>query len=388
LILIYYLLLWVLWIIFFIPILFLSFFKDKYKTSLKARFFLYKNVHQYPADVHFHVCSLGEARSVKDLAVRFDSRITSITQTGFDEAKTFCKKVNFLAFEIFLPFWFKPCKALVIFEAEYWLMLVFIAKLKGSKVLLINARISDKSYKSYLKFSFFYTKIFSYIDEIFCQSKEDATRLLKLGAKNVHIFKNIKANLDIKRTKFYEKLDARLIIFANTHKGEEELLLDHFSLEENDKLILAPRHPERFKELEKLLLNSNISFEKFSSLNLNNPLKQEFKAQILLLDVLGELINFYAVSDVVVLGGSFIQGIGGHNPIEAAYFDNVLITGKYIYNQKSLFDELENVYFCENLDEIQTLINNAQIKAKIHKNNDLSPIINAIQEGIDARKSL
>lgn len=69
-------------------------------------------------------------------------------------------KVNYLAFENWIPFWLKPSKVLVIFEAEYWLMLVFIAKLQKSKVILLNARISDNSYASYKKFRFFYKKIF------------------------------------------------------------------------------------------------------------------------------------------------------------------------------------------------------------------------------------
>lgn len=91
-----------------------------------------------------------------------------------------------------------------------------------------------------------------------------------MGAKNVKIFKNIKANLEIKNNKIYTKPKEKLIIFASTHKDEEELLLDHFKLEENEKLIIAPRHPERFKEVENLLLNKGLEFEKFSSLKDEN----------------------------------------------------------------------------------------------------------------------
>ncbi|KQI62766.1 3-deoxy-D-manno-octulosonic acid transferase, partial [Campylobacter jejuni CVM 41902] len=103
---------------------------------------------------------------------------------------------------------------------------------------------------------------------------------------------------------------------------------------------------------------------------------------------LGELVNFYAISDVVVLGGSFIEGIGGHNPIEAAYFDNVLISGKFIYNQKVLFEEVENVYFCEKLKDLNDKIHYLNLKAKISKKENLDLIIQTIQKGIDARKSL
>ncbi|ELD8658724.1 3-deoxy-D-manno-octulosonic acid transferase, partial [Campylobacter jejuni] len=183
----------------------------------------------------------------------------------------------------------------------------------------------------------------------------------------------------------YAKPKEKLIIFASTHKDEEELLLDHFKLEENEKLIIAPRHPERFKEVENLLLNKGLEFEKFSSLKDEN---KKFSKKILLLDALGELVNFYAISDVVVLGGSFIEGIGGHNPIEAAYFDNVLISGKFIYNQKVLFEEVENVYFCEKLKDLNDKIHYLNLKAKISKKENLDLIIQTIQKGIDARKSL
>lgn len=353
--------------------------------SLKSRFFLYKNLHQEKTDVHFHACSLGEVRSIRELSLAFNSRISTITQTGFECAKEFCKKVNYLVFENFLPFWFKPCKVLVIFEAEYWLMLVFMAKFYKAKVILLNARISDRSYKSYQRFSFFYKKIFSYIDEVFAQSDLDKARLENLGAKNVKIFKNIKANLEIKNTKNYTKPKEKLIIFASTHRGEEELLLDNFTLEENEKLIIAPRHPERFEELENWLLNKGLEFEKFSSLEDKN---KKFSKKILLLDTLGELVNFYAISDLVVLGGSFVEGIGGHNPVEVAHFNNVLISGKFIYNQKALFEEVENVYFCEDLKELNSIIHHFNLKAKISKKENLNPIIQTIQKGIDARKGL
>lgn len=375
-----------LWLLATIPLFLLSFFKIKYKNTLKARFFLYKNFHQDLADVHFHVCSLGEARSIKELALKFHSRVSVITQTGFDEARTFCKRVNFLAFENFIPFWLKPCKVLVIFEAEYWLMLVFFAKLKGAKVILINARISDKSYQAYRRFAFFYNYIFNYIDEVFAQSQKDQERLMELGARNVKIGGNIKADLQIKVSKKFNKLSNKLIIFASTHSGEEELLLSNFSLKNDEKLIIAPRHPERFTEVEKILIEKKIEFNKFSTFKFDKKnLEDEFNKPILLLDCLGELVNFYAISDVVVLGGSFIENIGGHNPIEVAQFDNILISGKFIHNQESLFKSVENVNFCENLKDLDDKIHSLKQKAKLKKEKNIDTIIQAIKEGIDAR---
>ncbi|MBZ7956049.1 lipid IV(A) 3-deoxy-D-manno-octulosonic acid transferase [Campylobacter molothri] len=381
----YYILSWIAFIISAIPVFILSLLKQKYKYSLKSRFFLFKNFNQKKSDVHFHSCSYGETRSIKEFALRFNSRITTITETGFNCAKEFCDKVNYLPFENWIPLWFKPTRVLVIFEAEYWLMLVFMAKFYQAKIILLNARISDKSYKSYLRFRFFYKKIFYYIDEIFAQSDIDKIRLESLGAKNVKVLHNIKANITIKFSKNYFKPREKLIIFASTHAGEEELLLNSINLSKKEKLIIAPRHPERFYEVENLLKNKGLEFEKFSLLDTQD---KKFSKKILLLDALGELINFYAISDVVVLGGSFFKNIGGHNPIEVASFQNVLITGPFIDNQKVLFDKVENVYYCNDLKELDYKIHHCNLKAKIKKSNDLSQIFKAIQEGIDAGKSL
>lgn len=369
-----------------LPLLFLSFLKDKYKKSLKARFFLYKNLRQKTASVHFHACSFGEVRSIKELASSYDSKITTITQTGFDEAQSFCKSVNFLAFESFLPFWFRSCKVLVVFEAELWLMLFFMAKFRGAKTILINARISEKSFPKYLKLSFFYKKLFSFVDEIFAQSELDKQRLECLGAKNIKILGNIKTSLTPNITKHYHKPKERLIIFASTHEKEEELLLAHFKLKKDEKLIIAPRHPERFERVQEFLCSyakrENLHFQRLSKLE-NNDLTS-CKAELLLLDRLGELVNFYAICDVVVLCGSFVDKIGGHNPVEVAHFHKPLISGEFFHNQKSSYASVGNIEICKNLQELNTLIRKDIKPSYLIDKIDLTPIKESIQEALNA----
>lgn len=371
---IYYFLALFLWLFGAIFLLILSL-KQKYKISIPARFFLYKNPSFKPARVHFHACSFGEIRALKPLFDEFDDKaISVITKTGFDEAIKICENVRFLPFEIFLPFWLKKSKILVIFEAELWLMLVFMAKFKGAKVILINARISDRSYKRYLKFSFFYKRIFKYIDTVYAQSEIDKSRLEKLGANNIIVSGNIKSANTPSPTKIYEKPNGRLVVLASTHKGEEKLLLDGLELAESDSLVVAPRHPERFDEVAEILLNfskfNNYEFAKFSK-------SGNFKTKITLLDTLGELVNLYAISDVVVLGGSFVPGVGGHNPVEIAVFNNALISGEYIHNQKALYALVSNVYFTK-FNEISSLLKNDLKKCKVTHKVDLKMIINEI----------
>lgn len=350
-------------------------FKHKYKNSLKSRFWLYQNPKFEKSKVHFHACSFGEVRSLAQIcqSLKGDFCISVITQTGFDEACKISQNVRFLPFEPLLLFWLKKTEILVVTEAELWLMLFYKAKKNGSKTILVNARISDKSYKNYMKFAFFYKIIFANIDQIFAQSEEDKQRLEKLGAKNIEICGNLKLNNKPIITKNYKKPQRKLIIIASSHKGEEEQILEQLK-EQDAQILVAPRHPERFKEVEKITADfarkNNKSFSTFSKENFSQK-------DIILLDILGELINFYAISDIVILCGSFVPKIGGHNPIECANFSNSIISGNYIFNQKELFRNVENVYFAK-FDEISQILQKPLLKAKITQNNATEKILNSI----------
>lgn len=355
-------------------------FKKKYRVSIPARFFLFKNPKFDASHVHFHACSFGEVRSIAPLVSRFKdvAAVSVVTKTGFDEAKKITSNTRFLPFEIFLPFWLKPAKITVIFEAELWLGLVFWAKFKDSRVILINARISDRSYKSYLKFSFFYRYLFKFIDKIYAQSDLDKQRLQRLGAKNIVVSGNIKSAFLPSPSKIYDKPKERVIVLASTHAGEEELILRELNLSANDKLILVPRHPERFCEageiLVKFAVKNGLSFAKFSE-------TKNFDAQCVLVDTMGELVNIYKFSDVVVLGGSFVPNVGGHNPIEATQFENAVISGEFIFNQKALYGAVDGIKFAK-VDEINSLLKQNLPKTKIIAKGDASEILKDIEENL------
>nr|WP_314180425.1 lipid IV(A) 3-deoxy-D-manno-octulosonic acid transferase [uncultured Campylobacter sp.] len=355
-------------------------FKKKYRASIPARFFLFKNPKFDASRVHFHACSFGEVRSIAPLVSRFKdaAAVSVVTKTGFDEAKKITQNTRFLPFEIFLPFWLKPAKITVIFEAELWLGLVFWAKFKGSRVILINARISDRSYKSYLKFGFFYRYLFKFIDKIYAQSDLDKQRLQRLGAKNIVVSGNIKSAFLPSPSKIYAKPKERVVVLASTHAGEEELILRELNLDANDKLILVPRHPERFGEagdiLAKFAVKNGLSFAKFSE-------TKNFNAQCVLVDAMGELVNIYKFSDVVVLGGSFVPNVGGHNPIEAAQFENAVISGEFIFNQKALYSAVDGIKFAK-AGEISSLLRQNLPKAKIVAKGDASEILKDIEENL------
>ncbi len=380
---IYILLLGLVWVL-AIPFLLYFTCKKKYTFSIPARFFLKNNPPFEKDNIWFHGCSLGEIKSFKPLIEQLGLNVdlTTTTQTGFDEAKKLSKNVRFLPFEIFLPFWIKQPKILVVTEAELWYMLFFIAKKRGSHNILINARISDKSYKSYKRFSWFYKKIFALVDTVYAQSEIDTNRLKEFGAKNVHVNGNIKSASIPKLTCKYIKPNKRVITLASTHEGEEEAILDSLKIEKDDMLIIAPRHPERFKSVQKICEKyaKNMNFKKFS--------KDGFcECDVLLCDTLGELINIYAITDITILGGSFLEKLGGHNPLECAYFNNIIISGHNIHNQKTLYPLVENIYMCE-ASEINELLKQNLKQTYMKNKNPLKPIIQEIKRENEARKSV
>ncbi len=360
-----------------LPILIILSFKQKYKISLPARFFLKNNDPFKKEGIWFHACSLGEVNSLKTVFKELKDEtlnVSVITGTGYKSAKEVDGlHVRFLPFELFLPFWIKKQKTLVVTEAELWPLLFIVSKLKGIKTVLINARVSDNSYKSYKRFAWFYSWIFASVDEVFAQSEVDKSRYEELGAKSVQVNGNIKTFSKPIVTKEYKKQEKKVIVMASSHEGEEQMILENLSLKKDDMLIVVPRHPERFESVDNLLKEfskkEKLSYEKISD---------DLKTDIVLCDKMGELVNIYAIADTVLLCGSFKDGIGGHNPLEPAFFGCKIVSGKYTFNQKALFSLVENIKVCS-ADELKN-INFEEIKpSKVLHVGDINTLLNRIR---------
>jgi len=362
--------------------------KPRYEERIPARYFLKNNPKFSQCGIWFHSCSLGETRGLQPVIDRIDDVINMsvVTNTAFAEAKKIANgEVRYLPFEIFLPFWTSRQKILITTEAEYWYFLFLIAKRKGVPTMLMNARISDKHYEGYKRYRWFYKKILDNIDMIFAQSEKDKKRLEELGATHVEVTGNSKLVNLPKVTKHLRKPEGRMIVGSSTHAPEEELILNAWSREQG-RLIMVPRHPERFDEVDKLIQKhiekSDLSYHRYSE-------KESLDADIVLVDRMGELINIYAISDVVILGGGFVYGSGGHNPIEAAYFNNILITGELIYNQTSLYDCLEHYCVIKNEALAQTLNDLDQMQAcRITQAGTIEPIMTYINHVVYGRKDV
>jgi 3-deoxy-D-manno-octulosonic-acid transferase len=356
--------------------------KKKYRHAIPARFFLWHNPPLRGGGIWIHSCSFGEARAIRPLTARIPPetlRLSTTTQTGFAEISTQSAQSRYLPYELWLYLWIRPQKLLMVMEAELWYLLFFLARRNGTRTLLINARMNVRSYPKYLRLRWFYRRVFAQIDAVYAQSEEDKERLEALGAHNVKVVGNIKfAGLEAPRQKL-RKPDGLLVCAGSTHQGEERLILDAFvALKQRSpdaKLLLAPRHPERFEMLhgmaEAYAVSKEWRYTRYSD-------DKSLESDLILIDSLGELIDLYAISDIVVLGGAF-EPIGGHNAAEAAQFGCKIISGPHYFNQRDIFAGIEGITVVENEALAETLQYPEKLpRSRITREANLQPLLQEI----------
>lgn len=365
-----------------LPLLVLFSFKKKYRDSIPARFFGIKNPPFQPHDIWFHVCSLGEAKAIAPLLEKLENKrvaISVITHTGYEAVSKYVAQVRYLPYELWLWFWIERPKTVVVLEAEFWYLLFRLARTRGARVIALNARISDRSFPKYYRVRWFYRILLSQCDRIFCQSNEDMVRFIALGAHNVEVVGNIKLAQKIEASKHYSKPEGTIIVAASTHEGEEEGIIRGFVAYREDnpsaKLLVVPRHPERFTKVGELIAKTApmMSLSRWSE-------SQSLESDIVLIDAMGELNNLYAISDVAVLGGAFAP-IGGHNPLEPATFGCKIISGEEMFLQRELFKYVSHVQFTS-LEGIAEALKNAETlpPSQINGSVDLQKVLDYLTE--------
>ncbi|ADR33160.1 Three-deoxy-D-manno-octulosonic-acid transferase domain-containing protein [Sulfuricurvum kujiense DSM 16994] len=365
-----------------LPLLILFSFKKKYRDSIPARFFGIKNPPFQPHDIWFHVCSFGEAKAIAPVLEKLKDKkiaISVITHTGYEAASKYAAQVRYLPYELWLWFWIERPKTVVVLEAEFWYLLFRLASRRGARVIALNARISDRSFSKYYRMRWFYRILLSQCDRVFCQSSEDMVRFIALGARNVEVVGNIKLAQKIESNKHYPKPNGLLIVAASTHEGEEEGIIRGFMAyrEHNPsaKLLVVPRHPERFAKVGELIAKTapKMTLSRWSE-------SQMITEDITLIDTMGDLNNLYAISDVVVLGGAYAP-IGGHNPLEPATFGCRIISGMEIFHQRELFKYVSHVQFTS-VEGIAEALKNAETMppSQINGSVDLKKVLNYLTE--------
>jgi 3-deoxy-D-manno-octulosonic-acid transferase len=238
-------------------------------------------------------------------------------------------------------------RVVLIAETEIWPNFLRECKRRGVPVLLINGRISDLSARRYRGIRWFMKRILSYFKYCCMQSQTDLDRIRSLGAapETSEVCGNLKYDVRLpegveEKTKEYRRLlrltsASFFVVAGSTMKGEEFPVLSAFKkLREGNSqaiLLLAPRHPERFGEVEQLLVQRSFCFRKRSALTLDGLPDSDGSVEVILLDSMGELATLYALADVVFIGGSLVQ-TGGHNPLEPALYRKPVLFGPCMTN--------------------------------------------------------
>jgi len=237
---------------------------------------------------------------------------------------------------------FKP-RVGVLMETEIWFNLIHSCHDIQTPLLLLNARLSEKSATAYGRFPRLAKSGLSQLSAIAAQSAEDAARLSALGAHNVSVMGNLKYDIapppDIlesgKQLRLQFGAERPVFLAASTRIGEEALLLDALKQIDSPKLlsVIVPRHPQRFDEVAALLTQHNIPFQRRSE---NRAIAAD--TQVVLGDSMGEMFAYYAACDIAFIGGSLLP-FGGQNLIEACSVGKPVLIGPHTYN----FTEASNL---------------------------------------------
>jgi 3-deoxy-D-manno-octulosonic-acid transferase len=299
-----------------------------------------------------HAVSVGEVMAslplLKRLRGEYPSKniiLSTITDTGQKVAR---ERVPEGTGVVYLPFDIPPVITavikkvkpviLIIIETELWPNLIRSFRGHGIPVILLNGRISENSFKGYKKISFFMKRVLSHIDFFGMQGEEYADRIKSLGVNAGKVMNTGNFKFDSSPPShipvWTEKIKGPVITAGSTHEGEEEFITSVYHELKKDftllNLIIAPRHPERFKGVEDMLRLKGIPFLKRSALNNELP-GLTIQGQIILLDTVGELSAIYGISDIAVIGKSFRE-YGGQNPLESAYWGKPIVCGPHMEN--------------------------------------------------------
>lgn len=338
----YDLTLYLLFILSFPKLLFDYLFKKKYRKSLFARI-----VPDVPKEIKkpliwLHAVSMGETKALSTLVPHVRKAhpdafiyVTTITETAQEEAKKRIPDADAIGF---LPLDFSwiirgfvqklQPDLLILVEGDFWFNLMKEVKKVGAKIVVVNGKLSEKSLKRYLAVRFFSRPIFHSVDHFCLQGESYLTRFLKLGIQpdKLTVTGNLKFDLPPPPTKDLAALKKRyriaskdrVITLGSTHEGEEELLykalIPALTMDPNLKVLIVPRHPERFARVKQLI---------------HHP-------QIRIVDEMGVLPACYKISTLAIVGGSFVKHIGGHDIFEPAKLGVPTLYGPYMFGQVDL----------------------------------------------------
>lgn len=259
----------------------------------------------------------------------------------------------------------------VLMETELWFNLIKQCNQQNVPLLLINARLSEKSARGYEKLGRLAQQGLGYLSAIAAQTEQDATRLKQLGATHVHINGNLKFDVSPPEDARHlgEQLrnqlgnDRPIFLAASTRDGEEAMILEAVKNANIPHLItiIVPRHPQRFEEVADLLEKQDAPFIRRSSLaHIEKPTHDaKIEVAYMLGDSMGEMFAYYAMCDIAFIGGSLLP-LGGQNLIEACAMGKPVLIGPHTFNFEQVSHQAIDVGAAERVEDIAGLSKSLQ----------------------------
>ncbi len=358
----------------YLPVFFL---KGKHREGFLERFGI------LPAEVKkalagkkvlwVHAVSVGEAvqavRLIQSLRERIPGYrfvLTVTTASGRDIARKLSKEGDVV---LYFPVDFRACvsafvrqvspRAVVVLETEIWPNLIYELSERRIPVGIVNGRISDRAIGKYRAVRNFVKPVLNRLSAIAVQDAAMKQRFVDLGASPALVFVtgNMKfdwrpASSDPEPVRAIEASLAKaghfLFVAGSTHEGEEGILFDtarslaqrfpHF------RLLIAPRHLDRMRSIEGRAVKAGLAVRRVSEWAGRDG--QWEPQTVLLLDQMGVLANLYRLADAVFIGGSLVPGFGGHNPVEAAFFEKPVLFGPHMDDFKEIVKEFKLAGAC------------------------------------------
>ena len=323
--------------------------------------------------IWFHSCSVGETLSIQPVVNELHTRFpevrfvfSTITRTGqelarqrfsaYGEGNTFYFPIDFTPVCRHFLNWIRPT-VIVIIDTEIWPNLLRQAHIRGIPIVLANGRISPKSFRLYRFARSLLRSVFANYSIMLMKSDDDAERIRMIGASpdKIIVSGNIKYDKELVEQKLSEEvaqsLDAALgltcangdlIVAGSTHEGEEQILLEvlrRLRLRPNlgrTRLLLVPRHPERFDAVVDLATRAGFPVKRRSENN-----KAPASAEIMVLDTIGELATAYRFATVAFVGGTLIPH-GGQSILEPAWYARPIVIGPSMENFRQVVQDFRD----------------------------------------------
>ena len=323
--------------------------QPEYLRHIGERFGFYSLKSNKPL-IWLHAVSVGETRAAQSLVTKLGAAyphhqilLSHTTPTGRAASK---QLYGDSVMRVYLPYdypfavnrflrHFRPQLGLLM-ETEIWFNLIRACHMTDVPLVLLNARMSEKSAQAYSRFARLTRTALNELTSLAAQTADDATRLTSLGAKNVSVMGNLKFDIEPpgamlklgKQLREQFGMTRKIFLAASTREGEEVLLID--ALKDiripNLLLVIVPRHPQRFADIASLLEQHGILFQRRSE---NHAVAE--KIQVVLGDSMGEMFAYYAAADLAFIGGSLLP-YGGQNLIEACAVGTPVLVGPHTHN--------------------------------------------------------